>query len=353
MGAYWVLILIPSLLVVAVSRWIWPHDITLKEWGLQAGALVVSTALCAGGVIVTKYGSMSDHDVLNGYVTAKSSERVTCEHEHKCGETCSGTGKDRSCRPIYCKDHAYDVDWHVDTTVGRVNIDRVNTRGTKEPPRWTEVKLGEPAADEEHVISYLLVDQQRFDATEVVRAKYRDIELPDYPRVYDYYRFNRIVNETKNDYSDIRSYLDDRLRYDGALKQLNVTVLVTERDEDYFDLVNEAWRGVRKNDVVLAYGVNSDGSIKWFRAMTYGDGQGNQAMLSALGTLAINQRLDLALVERQYAVVRSDYVRLPAATFAYLEDSYQPSAGIIVLFVVLNLMCSILVARYLKLNEVA
>jgi len=352
MGIYWFLIVVPSLLVVLVSRWIWPHHITLKEWGLQFLALGVTTLICIMFLALGKYAHMSDFDILNGVVTSKNSEHVTCEHEYVCGQTCSGSGKHRSCSPKYCKLHSYDVDWHVESTVGESTIDRVDSRGLTPPPRWLEAKIGELATSEESVTSYLLVDPDRFKTTEPIREKYKDVKIPDYPRVKDYYRFDRVVNETPNDYSTIRDYLDDALKTDGAKYQLNVTLLVTNKDDDYFNLINEHWSGVRKNDVVLVYGVGSDSKIKWFQAMTYGDGQGNQILLSKLDTLARGQTLDLALITKQYTTITEDYRRLPAKTFAYLEDSYQPEWWQVVLFVVLNLALSIWVTWYLKENDV-
>lgn len=351
MGVYWALIAAPSIIVVLVARWIWPHEITLKEWGMQFLGLAVSTLLCIFFLSVTKFASMSDFDVLNGYVTGKYSEQVPCEHEHACGETCSGTGKDRTCVTRYCKDHDYDVDWNVDTTVGSHTIERLDVRGLKTPPRWAQIKIGEPAAGEESVTSYLLVDEDRFKTTQAVRDKYKDVELPDYPRVYDYYRFNRIVNETSLDLSDIRTYLDTALKSDGAAKQLNVTLLITDKDEDYFDLVNEHWMGVRKNDVVLAYGLENGNHVKWFHAMTYGDGQGNQVMLSSLATLAKGKTLDLNLLQLQYRLITDEYERLPAKTFGYLEDSYQPEWWTVVLYIVLNLAISVYITYWMKRND--
>lgn len=351
MGVYWALIAVPSILVVLVARWIWPHEITMKEWGMQFIGLVGSTGLCILFLSMTKFVSMSDFNILNGYVTGKSNEQVTCEHEYQCGEVCSGTGDNRSCSPIYCKLHSYDVDWLVDTTVGKNTIERLDDQGLKTPPRWLQTKIGEPASAEESVTSYLMLDEDRFKATREVRDKYKDVTLPKYPRVYDYYRVDRIVNETNLDFSDIRTYLDKALKTDGAAKQLNVTLLITEKDDDYFELINEHWKGVRKNDVVLAYGLENGNHIKWFHAMSYGDGQGNQVLLSELATLAKGKALDISLIQRQYKVIASDYERLPAKSFAYLEDSYQPEWWQIVIFALLNVGISGWIAAYMKQND--
>ena len=353
MGIYWFLIAAPSVLVAIFTKVLWPHEITLKEWGYQLLACLFTTVLCVGFLSIGKYHAMTDFDVLNGVVTKKYSEHVTCEHEHVCGQSCSGSGKNRSCHPVYCKDHAYDVDWNVDTTVGDHTIDRVDRRGLTPPPRWLAIKIGEAASAEESVRSYLMVDEDRFKTSSGVREKYKDVKLPDYPRVYDYYRFNRIVNETLLDVSTIKEYLDDALKVDGKAKQLNITILVTSKDDDYFEIINEHWRGVRKNDTVLVYGVEPDGKIKWFRAMTYGDGQGNQILLSELATLAAGHTLNLELVTKKYALIKGKYERLPAQTFAYLEDTYQPSWWGVLIFLVINLAASIWVSLYMKRNDFA
>ena len=352
MGLYWFLIILPSLFVVILTRVIWPKEITMKEWGLQFIGLFLTTAFCLGCLLIGKFAQLSDFDILNGYVISKYSEMVPCEHTYQCGETCSGSGKRRSCQPIICHRHAYDVDWIVHTSVGDSEIDRVDEQGIDAPPRWLVAKVDELATKEEHVTSYLMVDKDRFKTTDSIREKYKNVVLPDYPDVTDYYRFNRIVNETGNDYSSIRQYLDNALKTDGKKYQLNITVLVTKRDEDYFNLINEHWEGVRKNDVVLAYGIDDDNNIRWFHAMTYGDGQGNREMISYLSTLAQGQMLNLDLVKRQYAEILKDYHRLPASTFKYLSNDYEPPMWLIVIFVFVNIAMSSAIAYYMREYDV-
>ena len=350
---YILMVFLPALLVVFIARFLYPHDITLKEMGLHFLGAILGTALCFGLMAASSAFSSWDYEIRNGYITKKYSKRVSCEHQYKCGETCSTDGKgNRTCIPIYCDEHSYDMDWRVDTTINSFKIDRVSRQGLKEPPRFTAVKIGEPVADTFSTRNYLLLDKTRFSTTEAVRKQYAN-SLPQYPEVFDYHRINRVVNSTDQSFNYINVWLNDKLRVDAAEKQMNIIVVVTYFPESYYQAVYESWNGGKKNDILLFYGIDKDRNIKWFRANTFAEGQDNQSMLHKLKVSALDTKIGMDLVQEQYRIIYKNFKRLPNETFSYMDNIFDPSVTALVLSMIFNFFISIGLAYFFKKEHVA
>ena len=345
MLAYLWILTIPSLLIVIWGKYRYRKEITYLEWCVQFLGLVVSTSICIGLLSLTGSYTTSDFDILNGQVTGKERVRVSCEHQYKCGETCSGTGKNRSCSPIYCDRHSYDVDWDVKTSVGDLTIERIDDQGVRKPPRWAEVKIGEPAAQSESVTNYLLVDDERFKTDPKIMEKYKG-QLPDYPKPFDYYRFNRVINQTSMYYVNLNTWLNEQLKKYGKEKELNIILVITNKPDDYYYALKQHWRGVRKNDVILFYGIDKTSNVKWFRADSFADGQSNQILLKQLQSMTYEKQLNQALVAEQFNLIVKDYKRLPNEKFAYLMDAYEPPMFFIIMVMLVNAIVTYVIAMY-------
>lgn len=353
MGYYLLLILVPAFTIVLCSKWIFPHKITLKEWGLQFLALVISTGLCLSIIASSSFLSTYDTEILNGYVVSKAPHKVSCEHQYKCGETCSADSKGNiTCIPIYCDEHAYDIDWDIKTTVGEFTIDRINRQGTKEPPRFTNTKIGEFAASSHFTKNYLLIDKSRFDTDEAIVKKYKG-KVPKYPETFDYYRFNRVVNTTDRLFNYLNVFLNDHLREMGAKKQLNIIVVVTEYSDDFYNALYKEWNGGKKNDVILVYGIDSSNNIKWFRSTSFADGQDNRELLARLRIETHDQQLSLNLVRKQLSIIDKNFTRLPNETFNYIDSFQDISIGLILFCMFFNILTSIGIAYYMYKEDVA
>ncbi|ATA65670.1 hypothetical protein 2050HW_00335 [Serratia phage vB_SmaM_ 2050HW] len=351
MGYYSVLIFFPGLLIILGSKYFFPRQITRKEFMVQLGCLVVSTAIATAALSAGQLYKTSDFNILNGVVTDKKRVEVSCEHQYQCDEICSGTGKNRSCTPVYCDEHDNDWDYNVYTTVGKFEIKRLDDQGARTPPRWLAAKIGEPAAKVESVTNYTLIDDERYKAEEASELKYKG-KLPDYPKTEDYYRYNRIVNTTPFSFGYLNNYLNRMLIEYGAKKQLNVILVITENDPDYWKALRSHWKGVRKNDVVLVYGIGDNNEIKWFEAETFADGEGNRRLIIDLEGMARNNRLGYDLVHHQFEHIVTEYVRKPNAEFAYMASNYSPPIWWIVLIIFINMLVTGGVAIYFKDNRV-
>ena len=351
-------IFIPAVLVVLVTRFMFPHQITVKEGLLQFAGVILSSLLGAG-IVSTASGVMSlDYNIYNGEVTGKESVHVSCDHQYKCGETCSTVsytnekGKPATkqvCEPVYCDEHDFDVSWRVHSTLGTWSISRIDRQGLEEPPRWSIVEIGEPVSENRQTTNYLLLDQKRFSAGEVIRAKYKD-QLLEYPKPYDYWLYNRMLNDNGQDYDSIRIWVDNQLKKDGAIKELNVIFVVTLNDSDYYYALMDYWKGARKNDVILFYGVDDQENIRWSKAISFADGQNNQIMLKNLQTMTYERKFDIDLVKEQYKLIVDKFQRIPNASFEYMKKDWVPPMWWVVLIALFNLGAAIGLA-YLVVKE--
>ena len=56
----------------------------------------------------------SSSSIYNGLITKKYNVEVTCEHDYVCGQICEkDSSGNQTCRPKYCKEHPFDIDWYV------------------------------------------------------------------------------------------------------------------------------------------------------------------------------------------------------------------------------------------------
>lgn len=340
MWVYLPILLIPSLLIVILSKSIFPRQITFREWLLQFAVLFVTSIISVGVLKAGMFESISDFSVFNGEVTGKAVVKVSCDHQYQCGQTCTTDSNNQmTCVPVYCDEHDYDNSWRVYTTLGTWKIDRIDREGLKKPPFWANVLEGDPVSEKRHVENYLLIDEDRFVSNPAIMEKYKGKILP-YPKITGYWHINRVVTETGTDYDGINIWLNNKLRYDGPKHELNVVLVVTQHQEDYYYALMEAWKGPRKNDVILFYGVDDKENIQWFKAISFADGQNNQVMLNNLQSMTYGRSFDDKLVQDQYKVITEEFRRTPNNTFEYMKDGWVPSTWLIVFMVVLNILAT-------------
>lgn len=342
-------VLIPSLLVVGLSKLIWKREITLKEWGMQFVGLLVGAFISVCLIAISSMMYSGDISIFNGYVTDKARVEVSCEHQYVCGETChtvterdsqGRTSSRRVCEPVYCDEHSHDVDWDVHTTLGTWTINRIDRQGLKEPPRWELVEPGDPVAEARSVANFLLLDENRFLTDPAIMEKYKD-KLMTYPIPKDYYNITRVLNDNNQDYDAINIWLNDQLREDGAKYELNIVLVVTTNPVDYYYAMMQWWRGARKNDVIIFYGVDDMEKIQWSKAISFADGQNNQVMLSGLQSMTYGRDFGVGLVKEQYAKITKEFNRIPNSTFKYMKEGWTPPVWWVVCISIVNLLVTI------------
>jgi hypothetical protein len=351
--AFLVLFLIPGLIALGFLIF-GGRKVTLKEFGVQLAAQAVVAAISAA---VIYWSDTADTEVWNGRITSKEHQHVSCRHSYDCHchEVCSGSGKNRSCYEHCdtCYEHSYDVEWTAQSTVGSYDIDTVDRQGLVEPPRWTAIIVGEPAAKTHGYTSYIKAapdslfrrdgDYKQFDGT-----------LPEYPgKVFDYYRINRLVQVGANlpDATDWNKDLSEANADLGARKQVNIVfVAVSGKPREWFYALEKHWLGGKKNDVVVVADVD-DGALQWVQVMAWTSNEMVRVRLR-------DDLMGLKTLDRAGAMkaIREDvdqfFVRKPMAEFKYLEASITPSETEWTVSLIIGMLVAFGIGWFMVVNDV-
>ncbi|WP_368880290.1 hypothetical protein [Proteus mirabilis] len=267
--------------------------------------------------------SIMDSEILNGVVISKENQTTSCEHQYVCGQVCSTSNNVTSCTPIYCHEHAYDIDWVVKTSVGNIKIDRVDRQGVRTPKRFNDVVIGEPASLTHSTKNYFKGDEFNWSTSEEIKNKFSEINV-DYPTIFDYYKVNTVINTTSIDLNidEINSYLRNRLKTMGHEKQVNVVIVITDsNDHDFAEYVLDKWKGGKKNDVILFYGIDQDLEINWFKSNTFANGEGNKFLIETLRTNTYHDKFGLTHVIKQMDSINEHFTRLSNEDLEYMYES--------------------------------
>lgn len=292
-------------------------------------AFIIAAIVSASFLYGNQASKTSDTEIWNGQIVGKSKDRVSCEHSYQCNcvESCSGSGSSHSCLTTCqtCYDHSYDIDWNLKTDIGSdIKVDRINRQGTKEPPRYTVAKVGEPVAIAHTFTNWVKGSDQtlmRSDNQSFIN-RYLDF-IPAYPDgVYDYHRLNRVLAQQVA-LPDIIKWNDELsvlLKTLGPLKQANVVIVfVKSADPQVANAINAAWLGGKKNDILIIVGTSTYPKIDFVDVNAWTDNEMFKVKLrDELFALSnIDRTLFLGIV---YNNVRKGYTRKPMADYAYLES---------------------------------
>jgi len=315
------------------------QEITILE-------IVVATSLgLLIGYVLYETGRWSkthDTEVLNGQVTKKDWQRVSCEHSYACNCRPISCGKD--CTTTHCDtcyEHFYDVSWYVYTSINRTfTINRIDRQGLEEPGRWTSTQIGEPIAVTHGYTNWIkAVPESLFTPeSDSAMALYKN-QVPDYPLdIYDYWRLDRVLSDGV--YIDVRQWndrLSEALKTLGPEKQINAVILLTKiSDPNYVYAVKTKWLTGKKNDAVIVIGSDKDGkTISWVRVFSWSKDQLFNISLRddilALNTLDATKVID-ALVDN----TKKHWTRRSMKEFEYLASQVQPPTWAIVLAIIFS-----------------
>lgn len=258
----WYIIGFACILIVVwlIALKLFPHTVTFKEGLIMLG---VQTLVISVVVFGSLYGQGSDIQILNGEVTAKKKEKVSCEHSYQCNcyTSCSGTGSSRSCTRICqtCYEHSHDYDWRVYSNVGKLNIRRVDRQGTQEPDRWSKIAIGEPFSIANSYYNYIKASPfSIFNKTELDKTT----PVPSYLQIYDYYRINRVISYGslfRNDTQDLNNMLNESLKKLGPSKKVNLVVILHNKGSAFAETVKTKHLGGKINDLYVLIDIDKDG----------------------------------------------------------------------------------------------
>jgi hypothetical protein len=334
--------LIPVAIVVILMKY-WLH-MTISWW--EAGAQLVAALVIVGFTYQAGINAkMRDHQFLNGVVTEKKKERVACEHSYQCNcrsDSDGGTSCDT------CYEHLNDWDWNVYTNAGtkpdnQFTIARVDRRGSRTPPRWTQVQIGEPVALRREFDNYILgAPDSLFHRIAAER------QLPSYPTAFDYMRTNRVISDgvVVPDLPLWNTRLTEILSVLGPQKQSNVVIVFTNSPSDsYAEDLRNRWLGGKKNDTIVVIGSPSYPEIQWVGVFSW-------SRSDMLNVSLRNDILEMGTVDREalLGVIQSNvaehFVRRSMSEYEYLRSEITPTPGFLIIGWLLAILAPLMIGFY-------
>jgi len=299
--------------------------------------LGVQFVVAGGAALIAREMCLSDTQTINGAVTSKVKEQVSCSHDYRCHchqvehcsegtSSCDSKGRctkgPRSCHYEEecdtCYEHSHDYSWVVkSSTTYEYVINRIDRQGVKEPGRWTEVKIGDPTADISGYKNYLLIDPGSLFRKQA-KDHYPDLKYPG--EIYDYYKINRIIGDSAGPYVGYNDQLSRINIQVGTQRQGNVILVLTKHPHDYFYHVQKQWVGGKKNDVVVFVGLGPERSITWSDVLAWSKTKDVQDRLreDLVEMKTFEPEAALKVIQKN---VLTYYQRKPMADFEYLRYS--------------------------------
>lgn len=271
-AAYWVVIgfTLFSLLVMGIACKVFPHEITVKEIiiGVVVQIIVVGSIFYVGMHVNGK-----STQVLNGEVTSKSRETVSCSHSYQCNcvTTYSGSGKhrtsSRSCSTCY--QHSNDYAWMIHSNLNEdYEISKVDSQGVKTPNAWSSVTIGQPFSVKESYYNFIkgsplsIFNESDFE---------NDIELPYYNQVIGF-TAKRVVNfNSKFDVpkEELNAALNEKLKKLGVKRKVNLAVIFHSGSDPFVRAFKAKNYGGEINDVTVLLNVDIEGKIEKVDVFSY------------------------------------------------------------------------------------
>lgn len=334
-----------------VAKAIWKRDVSWKEVGIN---IVIVVMLVSGVWYAGRWAKTADTEVWNGEVTGKEKVWTSCEHSYPCNPYPCNCDKN-GCSTCWhtCYEHANDWNWTVRTNIGNVNIARIDRRGSKEPPRFTQVKLGEPVSLTYPFTNYIKAVPESLFHAKGGNESFLSL-VPPYPlTVYDYFHVDRVLAAGVNvpDLAQWNRELPLILRDLGPKKQANVVILfVNTADQNYVYALEKAWLGGKKNDIVLVVGTSQYPKIDWVHVMSWTKEElfkiNLRESVKSLGTVDRDQ-----VLKHVHDETLSSFQRRHMKEFEYLKYSIEPPTWVTVLAALLAIGGSVGLSIYFKEND--
>ena len=342
MSLNFLLVLIVPTLVLLVSFFLFERKYTLGHVFLQFGIQVV---VCLIAFLITFNWSLYDTEVWNGQVTDKKSVQVHCRHSYPCN--CHTVDCGKNCETTVCDtcyEHPYDIDWDVYTNIDEtITINPIDSQGLQEPPRWAQVKIGEPVCAQKMYVNYIKANKDNLMIPKGVAKSYLK-DLVGYPLdIYDYYHLKRIINKAGSIKVDDswNSTLEDMLSKLGPTKRCNIVVLfVRNMNPQYFYAMKEHWINGKKNDIIPVISLDDKDKIQWVEVMT----------LSTADMARIKIRDDLKAMgildkDKFFTILNTDiqnyYKHVSMKNYKYLEENRALSTGQLIFLLIFSFVISI------------
>lgn len=261
--------------------------------------VLVAKWICVNNLI-------SDEEWLGGYITSVEysqpwDEEVPCRHPIYC-TSCSGSGKNRSCRTYVCgHHHAYDVDfhpeyWYAVTTLNDFGISQSRYNklvdqfgsgkqfvdlhrnyhsidGDKYETRWdNNDETLEPCVQSESYDNRPKASHTIFHFQELDSVEIKTYKPFDYPPVDDDHKQKTLLGYEDRAAHHLLQVVNSEL---GASKQVRVFLLIFKNQPREAGLVQERyWQGGNMNEIIVCVGINDSNDIQWGHTFSWTESTG-------------------------------------------------------------------------------
>lgn len=367
MGTTILLFLIPLVAWMLIAKIKFAHEFTWEEMAIQGMITGVAiTILSAAGY----HSQTSDTMLVNGVVTKTEAKKGICDQtwddfpDSFCtnqytrrvrdGQTCTTVNKVRTCTPKYKTQYRSVYPWEIRYFVASdistsYEITRVDAQGVTPPPRFAEIKVGDPVTTTVEYTNYI-----KGASETLFNQKYEDVPPIAYPKVYDYYKARRVI------YFGVAANADFVQQWDRDLAVLNadirktkanVIINVVGESQDWAERLAQAWDAHNINDVVVTIGV-SDNRVTWVDVRSWSSNELvdiniRDAILNigVIEPFAINNAIKTAIVENYKIQDMSD--------FEYLAEDIPPPTWLYILVGIILFIVTPVTTWFLSNNNVA
>ncbi len=170
-------------------------------------------------------------------------------------------------------------------------------------------------------------------------------KYPTYPgNIYDYYRINRSVGtfNLERELSEINADI-------GPAVGGSLVIVTTEEPNPYPKMIQRAWMGAKKNDIVLVLKVDSNKYIKSAEVVGISYPDFKVKLRNVVNDHGI---LDQGLLDNVKSTILKDFKRRPMSEFEYLKESYKPTIGEWVFSLIVSLVLSVGLGIFFHKNEI-
>jgi hypothetical protein len=322
--------------------------ITWKEFLLQEVSLIV---LITVSFFTCSFLSIQDREIWNGRIMSKDKQYSSCCSTHSCNchEVCSGSGSSRSCSTACdtCCDAGNS--FSAVTSNGEIAYDDFCLSPLfSDPIRWKQIKIGEPTSIEHSYTNYLKASD-----TILKKDANKEIKIPKYPKVFDYYRINRVLNDgVSADFSNLDNLLDELNADIGSSKQVNINIILTKEADRYWaENVRNEWIGGKKNDFIVVIGVPEYPKIKWAEVISWSDSE--DCKLYVRNRIAALEKFDdndiIKIISEE---VEGKYVRKEMKDFNYLKYRIEPTKTVKIIIFPIGIILSIALSILFRKKEI-
>ncbi len=364
---YAFLFILPLIVWIGIAKIFLHMNITWGEIAIQFFA----TSLIIFLVFLTGVGSQtSDVKFVNGVVTELDPRKKSCDQywsdwpDSFCtnqntrrvrdGQTCTTINDKRTCTPKYKTQYRSVYPWErryfITSTIDTYEVSRVDAQGVNTPPRFAEVKVGDPVSGQVSYTNYI-----RGASASLFNKRLKPEELPSisYPEIYDFYKTDRVITvdyamsaTMKAEWNKKLSVLNSNVMKTGA----NVIVVVTSKTQNFAEQLAQSWDAHNINDVIVVVGM-SDDKVSWVDVRSWSsDSIVNVKIRDAIYDAKV---LDIDTINAYIEnVIRSDYKLQSMDAFEYLSNDIVPPTWAFVLALIVLLIVTPLITYVMNKYEI-